>query len=149
MTKVLSAAEVAQNFQAVLNGIAESSDEVLVEQGGQVVARLVPYGSADEITLESMRGRLEIVGDHTLPPIKKVSVAEFVQNCASFIDAALNDGDVIVIEKDGQTVARVAAEGPMYGTVRYEGDILSPVADPDDWTADEDNIFGTPTLDRV
>lgn len=66
MTKTLSAAEVAQNFEAVLNSVAEHGDEVLVEKGGRVVARLVPNG-AREVTLESMRGRLKIIGDIVEP----------------------------------------------------------------------------------
>ncbi len=66
MTKILPAAEVAQNFDAVLNRITENGDEVLVERGGRVVARLVPT-QTPEITLESMRGRLKIVGDIVEP----------------------------------------------------------------------------------
>ncbi|HKS25621.1 MAG TPA: hypothetical protein VJZ76_22725 [Thermoanaerobaculia bacterium] len=66
MTKILSAAEVAENFEAVLNAVAETGDEVLVEKDGRVVARLVPSGRR-EITRESMRGRLRIVGDIVEP----------------------------------------------------------------------------------
>ncbi len=66
MTKILRASEVAQNFDAVLNAIAESGDEVLVERDGRVVARLVPNGRP-KITRESMRGRLRIVGDIVNP----------------------------------------------------------------------------------
>jgi len=66
MTKTLPAAEVAQNFDAVLDSVAENGDEVLVEKGGRVVARLVPNGER-KVTLESMRGRLEIIGDIVEP----------------------------------------------------------------------------------
>lgn len=66
MTKTLSAAEVVQSFDALLNDVAENGDEVLVEKNGRIVARLVPGGS-DEVTLESMRGRLQILGDIVEP----------------------------------------------------------------------------------
>ena len=66
MTKTLSAAEVVQSFDALLNDVAENGDEVLVEKDGRIVARLVPSGS-DEVTLESMRGRLQILGDIVEP----------------------------------------------------------------------------------
>jgi len=66
MTKILSATEVAQSFDALLDDVAKNGDEVLVERNGRVVARLVPGGSED-ITLESMRGRLQILGDIVEP----------------------------------------------------------------------------------
>jgi len=66
MTKILSATEVAQSFDALLDDVAKNGDEVLVERNGRVVARLVPSGSED-ITLESMRGRLQILGDIVEP----------------------------------------------------------------------------------
>ena len=66
MAKTLSAAEVVQSFDALLNDVAENGDEVLVEKDGRIVARLVPSGS-DEVTLESMRGRLQILGDIVEP----------------------------------------------------------------------------------
>jgi len=40
-----------------------------------------------------------------------------------------------VIEKDGEIVARLVATGPVYGTIRYMGDVESPVCDPEDWEA--------------
>jgi len=66
MTKTLPATEVAKNFDALLDGVAENGDEVLVEKDGRVVARLVTNGT-HEVTLESMRGRLKILGDIVEP----------------------------------------------------------------------------------
>ena len=41
MTKTLPASEVAQNFDALLDGVAENGDEVLVQKDGHVIAKLV------------------------------------------------------------------------------------------------------------
>lgn len=117
MPKILSAAEIAQNFDALLDEASKNGDEIIIEKNGRVIARLVPDRRDSKITLESMRGRLKIVSNATPRPIKKVSVDEFVQNCAAFVDAALKDGVVVLVEKDGQVIARIDAVGPMYGTV--------------------------------
>src|ERR1043165_8303731 len=63
MTKTLPVAEVAQNFEAVLDSAAENGDEVLVEKEGRVVARLVPAPKPGGRTLEQMRGSGKILGD--------------------------------------------------------------------------------------
>lgn len=68
---------------------------------------------------------------------KKVAVAEFEQNCAALLDEVAN-GDEILVEKDGKIVARLVSTqgmGPMYGTIRFMGDVVSPVTDPEDWDA--------------
>jgi len=67
MTKTLLASEVAQNFDAVLDSVAENGDEVLVEKGGRVVARLVPTPKREGRTLEQMRGSVTILGDIVEP----------------------------------------------------------------------------------
>ena len=67
MTKTLPAAEVAQNFDAVLDSVAENGDEVLVEKQGRVVARLVPTPKREGRTLEQMRGSVKILGDIVAP----------------------------------------------------------------------------------
>lgn len=128
MTKTLPVSELAQNFDAVLNDIAKNGDEVLIEKGGQVVAQLLPTETPE-----------------AMPASKTVSAAEFAQHCATFIDTMTNAGELFV-ERDGQTVARLIATGPMYGTMRILGDIISPVTDPEDWTADEENVVDP--LDR-
>ena len=67
MTKTLPVAEVAQNFEAVLDSAAENGDEVLVEKEGRVVARLVPTPQPGGRTLEQMRGSVTILGDIVAP----------------------------------------------------------------------------------
>ena len=67
MTKTLPVAEVAQNFEAVLDSAAENGDEVLVEKEGRVVARLVPTPKSGGRTLEQMRGSVTILGDIVAP----------------------------------------------------------------------------------
>ena len=70
--------------------------------------------------------------------MKKVPAAEFEKNCAALIDAVANDGDEVLVEKDGHVVAklvRTREPGPMRGTIRYIGDVISPVTDPEDWDA--------------
>jgi antitoxin (DNA-binding transcriptional repressor) of toxin-antitoxin stability system len=69
---------------------------------------------------------------------KKVPAADFGQNWAALIDAVANDGDEVLVEKDGRVVAKLVStrdQGPMYGTILYMGDVISPVTDPEDWDA--------------
>lgn len=66
---------------------------------------------------------------------KKVAAAEFEQNCAALIDAVAKNGDEVLVEKDGHVVAKLVAardQGPMYGTILYMGDVVSPVSEPED-----------------
>lgn len=65
MTKTVPAAEFAENWATLIDGIAENGDEVLLEKDGRVIAKVVPMQR--EVTLESMRGRLTIVGDIVEP----------------------------------------------------------------------------------
>jgi len=48
MTKTLPASEVAQNVDALLDGVAENGDEILIERDGRVIAKLVPVGRQDD-----------------------------------------------------------------------------------------------------
>jgi len=67
---------------------------------------------------------------------KKVPAAEFEQNWAALIDAVANNGDEVLVEKDGRVVAKLVSTrepGPMHGTILYMGDVVSPVTDPEDW----------------
>ena len=43
-----AAAEVAKNFEALLNGVIENGDEILIERDGRVIAKLVPVGRQDD-----------------------------------------------------------------------------------------------------
>lgn len=70
---------------------------------------------------------------------KTVAAEEFEQNVHTFLEA-VEKGDEVIVERDGRVVARVLPrpeiyQGPMAGTVLYEGDIISPVTDPEDWDA--------------
>lgn len=106
MTKTLPAAEVAKNFDALLDGVAENGDEVLVEKGGRVVARLV--NGKRQVTLESMRGRLKVVGDIVEP-----------------------------LEADANS-STGRDQGPMHGTVLFMGDVVSPALGLEDLSIDRD-----------
>jgi antitoxin (DNA-binding transcriptional repressor) of toxin-antitoxin stability system len=86
---------------------AENGDEVLVEKGGRVVARLVTNGKR-EVTLESMRGRLKVVGDIVEP-----------------------------LEADANP-STGRDQGPMHGTVLFMGDVVSPALGPEDLSIDRD-----------
>jgi antitoxin (DNA-binding transcriptional repressor) of toxin-antitoxin stability system len=123
MTKTLSIEQIAQSFDSVLDSVAEYGEDVRVERGGRVVALLVQAGKEWDSPSWT----------------KKVSAAEFKQNCVEFIDAVVSGGGMVLVEKEAKVVARLLAAGPMF----EEDDLLSPVVDPDDWTADEDNLFGT------
>lgn len=67
---------------------------------------------------------------------KRVAVSEFGENWAALLDAVTDQGDEVFVEKDGKVVAKLVRSvepGPMHGTVLYEGDIVSPVFDPNDY----------------
>jgi len=67
---------------------------------------------------------------------KRVAVTEFGENWAALLDAVANDGDEVLVEKDGHVVAKLVSTkdlGPMHGTVLFEGDIVSPIFDPNDY----------------
>lgn len=54
------------------------------------------------------------------------------------LEAVANDGDEILVEKDGHVIAKLVSTkdlGPMHGTILYMGDVISPVTDPEDWDA--------------
>jgi len=67
---------------------------------------------------------------------KRVPVEEFGENWAALLDAVTENGDEVFVQKDGEVVAKLVRSGepgPMHGTVLYEGDIVSPVFDPNDY----------------
>ena len=69
---------------------------------------------------------------------KKVPAAEFGENWAALLDAVANEGGEVLVEKDGHVIAKLVSTrdlGPMHGTVLFEGDIISPVVDPEDYDA--------------
>lgn len=69
---------------------------------------------------------------------KRVPAAEVGENWAALLEAVANDGDEILVEKDGHVIAKLVSTkdlGPMHGTILYMGDVISPVTDPEDWDA--------------
>ena len=69
---------------------------------------------------------------------KTLPAAEVAQNFAAVLDGITENGDEVLVEKDGHVVAMLVSPkflGPMHGTVLFEGDIESPVTDPEDWDA--------------
>ena len=92
----------------------------------------------------------------SMPKQHKIAAGEFKARCLRILDE-VREGDVeYIVTKRGRAVARVSSPvpakrkadkrlvprgyGSMRGTGQILGDIVSPVADPDDWTADEHNL---------
>jgi prevent-host-death family protein len=87
---------------------------------------------------------------------RRIAAGEFKARCLRILDEVQEEGVEYVVTKRGKEVARVSSAatgkkkadppliprgyGSMRGTGRILGDIISPVADPDDWTADEHNL---------
>ncbi|HYU27043.1 MAG TPA: hypothetical protein VEO74_17665 [Thermoanaerobaculia bacterium] len=69
---------------------------------------------------------------------KTLPASEVAQNFDALLDAVANEGDEVLVEKDGHVIAKLVSTrdlGPMHGTVLFEGDIISPVVDPEDYDA--------------
>ena len=73
-------------------------------------------------------------------------MTEFQTNCLAILDEVNRTGQTVIIRKGGKAVAQVvplASQTDQYpqqsliGTVKIQGDIISPVLDPDEWEADE------------
>lgn len=64
---------------------------------------------------------------------KSVPEAEFEANCHTLIYEVVTNGDEVIVTKDGKAVAKlvrteeVPLRGPMHGTARTIGDIVSPL----------------------
>ena len=63
---------------------------------------------------------------------KSIPVAELAANLDALLDEVAQKQEEVVVTKDGQAVARVVPiademRGPLYGSVLYEGDIISPI----------------------
>jgi antitoxin (DNA-binding transcriptional repressor) of toxin-antitoxin stability system len=73
---------------------------------------------------------------------KTISAEQFEQNVRTFLDA-VQQGDEVIIERDGRSVARMVPTQrrprrsleEMRGSVKILGDIVGPVNDPEDWEA--------------
>jgi prevent-host-death family protein len=63
---------------------------------------------------------------------KTVPAADLAANLDALLDDLAEKNEEIVITRDGRAVARVVPirdemRGPLYGSVLYEGDIVSPL----------------------
>lgn len=67
---------------------------------------------------------------------RKVAIAE--ADLPALVDEVTKTQEEIVLTKDGTPVALVVplspSRGPMYGTIKFTGDIESPIEDP--WDAE-------------
>ncbi len=78
--------------------------------------------------------------------MKKVDVSDFQANCLAILDKVNRTGQPVTIRKGGKAVAQLVPPVPqtnqypqqsLIGTVRIQGDIISPILDPDEWEAHE------------
>jgi len=91
-----------------------------------------------------------------MPKLRRIAAGEFKARCLRILDEVQEEGVEYIVTKRGKEVARVTSPaagrkqaeppriprgyGSMRGTGLILGDIVAPVADPDDWTADEHNL---------
>lgn len=88
------------------------------------------------------------VRESALAPGATIAAGEFKAKCLELMDQVKERHVEFVITKHGKPVAKLVpvAEprrdiwGYMRGTVTILGDIIEPVIDPDEITADEDNF---------
>jgi len=70
---------------------------------------------------------------------RTISAAEFKAHCLALLDEVSATKETVVVTKRGKPVAKVVAVGehaqprPLRGSVRYQGDIVTPVDEP--WDA--------------
>lgn len=75
--------------------------------------------------------------------MKKVAVSEFKAKCLSILEDVQKTKTPILITKFGKPLAEITPPsaqpvnrtwiGSMKGTIKFMGDIVSPVFDPGDW----------------
>ena len=72
--------------------------------------------------------------------MKTISAAEFKATCLDVLDQVAETGRSFVVTKRGKPVAKLVplASKSLKGSVKFIGDIISPVVDPDDWEANRD-----------
>jgi len=70
---------------------------------------------------------------------RTISAAEFKAHCLALLDEVSATKETVVVTKRGKPVAKVVAvekrahPRPLRGSVRYQGDIVTPVDEP--WDA--------------
>jgi prevent-host-death family protein len=78
-------------------------------------------------------------------PRETLSVSDFKATCLAVLERVRRTGRPVLITKRGEPLAEVIPPstavvgtdwlGALRGAARVEGDIVSPVASPDDWDA--------------
>jgi prevent-host-death family protein len=71
---------------------------------------------------------------------QEIPAGEFKTRCLALLDEVAETGREIIVTKRGKPVAKLAPLTPksLKGSIKFIGDILSPVVDPDDWDANRD-----------
>ncbi|MBI3935390.1 MAG: type II toxin-antitoxin system prevent-host-death family antitoxin [Betaproteobacteria bacterium] len=76
--------------------------------------------------------------------MESINVSEFKARCLSILDEVARTGKTITICKRGKPLARIVPpaysklgypQETLRGTLTIVGDIVSPVMDPEDWSA--------------
>jgi prevent-host-death family protein len=78
-------------------------------------------------------------------PAETIAISKFKATCLAVLDRVHRTGKPVIVTKHGEPIAEVVPPSPpardsswlgsMRGTVRYLGDIVSPVSDPEEWEA--------------
>lgn len=78
--------------------------------------------------------------------MKEINAAEFKAKCLAILDEVNQTGQPVTILKRGRAVAQLVPPVPqtdqypqqsLIGTVKIQGDIISPVLEPEEWEAEE------------
>ena len=71
---------------------------------------------------------------------QEIAAGEFKARCLALLDEVAETGREIIVTKRGKPVAKLVPLQPksLIGSVKFLGDIVSPVVDPDDWEANRD-----------
>ena len=78
--------------------------------------------------------------------MKEINATEFKAKCLAILDEVNQTGQPVTILKRGKAVAQLVPPVPqtdqypqqsLIGTVTIQGDIISPVLEPEEWEAEE------------
>ena len=71
---------------------------------------------------------------------QQMPAGEFKARCLALLDEVAQTGREIIVTKRGKPIAKLAPLEPksLRGSVKFLGDIISPVVDPNDWEANRD-----------
>ena len=76
----------------------------------------------------------------TMDTKQEIPAGEFKTRCLALLDEVAETGREIIVTKRGKPVAKLVplASKSLKGSVKFIGDIISPVVDPGDWEANRD-----------